>query len=81
MNAYLENLSPEKVNELSIRQINALFRRNDESSKWPICGKFNATERAIRRLRTYRRQGLEINSGLEYYLALDREISDIINSI
>ncbi len=72
-------LPPTEVNKLSIRQANRLFRSIDESRLWPVCGRFNATERAIRRLRKARREGLEINPGLEYVLALDREISDIIN--
>ena len=58
------------INEMSIREINRHFRNEDESDKWPICGRFNITERAIRKLREYRRQGMEINEGLEYYLAL-----------
>lgn len=58
----------------SKRVINAYYRANDESHKWPICNKFNATERAIRRLRP-----LRLNEGLEYFLALDREISRIVN--
>jgi hypothetical protein len=67
------------INEMSIREINRHFRNEDESDKWPICGKFNVTERAIRKLRDYRRQGMIINEGLEYYLALEAEISDIVN--
>ena len=67
------------INEMSIREINRHFRNEDESDKWPICGKFNVTERAIRKLREYRRQGMIINEGLEYYLALEAEISDIVN--
>ena len=70
---------PKNVNEMSIRQINAYFRKNDDSNKWPICGRFNATERAIRKLRKKRAEGLDLNSGLEYYLSLEREISDIVN--
>ena len=70
------------VTDLSARQINKLFRANDESYKFPICGKFNATERAIRRLRKYSRQGAYIpNGGSEYAYALDSEISEIVNSI
>lgn len=65
----------ELMNEGSIRQINAYFRAHDESHKWPICNRFDATERAIRRLR---RTGL-YNGGLEYWYALDAEISTIIN--
>ena len=60
----------------SIRQINRWFRDNDESHKWPISNRFNATERAIRRLRT---TGM-YNGGLEYWYALDSEISSIVNS-
>ena len=71
----------EEVRDLSISEINAAFRAVDDSSKWPICGRFNATERAIRRLRKYRRQGMEINPGYEYCLTLEREISEIVNAI
>ena len=68
-----------EINEMSIRQINKMMRRQDESHKWPVCGRFNATERAIRRLRRYRHDGMEINPGLEYFLSLVGEISDIVN--
>jgi hypothetical protein len=68
------------INEMSIREINRYFRNEDESDKFPICGKFNVTERAIRNLRKQRREGMEINEGLEYYLALESEISDIVNN-
>ena len=67
------------INEMSIREINRHFRNEDDSDKWPICGKFNVTERAIRKLREYRRQGMIINEGLEYYLALEAEIGNIVN--
>lgn len=72
---------PKNVNEMSIRQINAYFRKNDESRLWPICGRFNVTERAIRRIRRLRQQGLCVYPGLEYYLTLEREISDIVNAV
>ena len=58
----------------TLRRINSYFRANDTSHKWPICNKFDATERAIRRLRCQYPQG-----GLEYFLALDGEISRIVN--
>ena len=67
------------INEMSIREINRHFRNEDESDKFPICGKFNVTERAIRRLRKQRREGLVLNEGLEYYLALETEIGRIVN--
>ena len=71
----------QEFRDISIRQINRLFRAGDESHKWPVCGRFNVTERAIRRLRKLRRQGLELNSGTEYADALDQEISQIVNAL
>jgi hypothetical protein len=75
----MENLSFNEICEMSIRQINAFFRKNDESRLYPVLGRFNATERAIRRIRRYRRMGMEVNSGYEYYLTLENEISEIVN--
>lgn len=69
-----------EINGMSIRQINAHFRAEDDSRLWPVCGRFNATERAIRRLRRKRRQGLEVSAGLEYYLCLENEIIEIVNA-
>ena len=68
---------PENVSEMSVRQINAYLRKNDDSHLWPICGRFNATERAIRRVR---RMGLAGRGGLEYYLTVEHEISEIVNA-
>lgn len=65
----------EQLEKGTKRTINAYFRANDCSHMWPICNKFDATERAIRRLR---KTGL-FNGGLEYFLALDSEISRIVN--
>jgi len=59
--------------------INRFFRKQDESHLWPICNKFNATNRAIRRLQRRQRDGLCVDDGLEYALALDSEISSIVN--
>jgi hypothetical protein len=74
-------IEPKNVNEMSIRQINAYFRENDDSNKWPICGRFDLTERAIRKLRLQRRQGLCVSPGLEYYLALENMIGEIVNGL
>lgn len=65
----------EKIKQGTKRMINAYFRANDESHKWPICNKFDATGRAIRRL-----QGQYLHGGLEYFLALESEISSIVNA-
>ena len=63
--------------DMTKRQINKYFRQNDDSQKWPICGKFNATNRAIRRIR----KNFSELQGLEYALILENEISRIVNSI
>jgi hypothetical protein len=62
----------------NIAMINRLFARQDDSNLWPINGRFNVTQRAIRRLRRLRAE-VEINPGLEYALALDDEIGRIVN--
>ena len=65
-----------KLNEDGKKKINNFFRLKDDSNLYPIFGRFNATERAIRRIRR-NFPGLE---GLEYYLTLENEISNIVNS-
>lgn len=60
-------------------RINAHFRAIDQSHLWPVCNKFDATERAIRRLSALRRSGCGPADGIEYVLALDIEISNIVN--
>jgi hypothetical protein len=67
----------DNIENSSTRTINDYFRANDESHKWPICGKFNVTELAIRRLR---KQRTYAGGRGQYFLALDREISSIVNS-
>ena len=64
----------------NIRAINKLYRDQDESHLWPINGEFNATERAIRRIRELNRIGACINPGLEYCYALEGELSQIVNA-
>lgn len=66
------------VTDMSVRQINQLFREHDESHLWPICGRFNATERAIRRVREVMRSN-GATGGFEYALLLDEEIGKIVN--
>lgn len=64
-----------------IRKINKWFRSKDDSHLWPINGQFNATERAIRRLRRLQQQGLHFEDKYSYEAALEDEISRIVNSI
>ena len=59
--------------------INRTFRRMDQSHLWPILGKFDATERAIRRVRKDFAECGMICEGLEYALALESEVSAIVN--
>ena len=68
------------VTDMSIRQINALFRAHDDSHLWPICGRFNATERAIRHLRKIMRSNGE-TGGFEYAYMLNEEIGFITNGV
>ncbi len=68
------------ANFKSFRDVRKFFRLHDDSYKFPICGKFNATERAIRRLRKAEKEGLVIESPYEYALALDDEITKIVNA-
>lgn len=65
----------EEIQNGSTRQINAYYRSIDESHLWPVCNKFDATERAIRRLRKLQ----HYTGGLEYFVALDDEIGRAVN--
>lgn len=59
-----------------VRRINAEARKRDESHLFPVNGRFNATERAIRRLRGGDAARL---SPSVYALELEREISRAVN--
>ena len=60
----------------TVRQINKRYRAADESHLWPICNKFNATERAIRHLRAVRRECIMD----DYAAELDAELTRIVNN-
>lgn len=62
-----------------IRVINSEYRRADESHLYPILGRFNVTDRAIRHVRAFMRDYGSL-SALEYAYALDAEIGRIVNS-
>ena len=64
--------------EASIRQLNAEFRKQDESHLYPINNKFNVTERAIRRVRKLA-QACGPICGSEYVAEMENEISQIVN--
>lgn len=69
----------ERMADWSMRKIHRVFRNCDDSSKWPINGKFNATERAIRRLAKQRAGHEMVIDGYEYAMILDHEITMIVN--
>lgn len=77
-------LTPEQIADKAERfsgkankaEINRLFTLQDESHKWPICGSYCVTEKAIR---IVRRENSDMY-GLEYALALDSVISSLVNS-
>lgn len=75
---FIAETAAKKEGLANIREINKQFRAQDDSHKWPINGRFNATERAIRQARRIARANGSIY-GLEYALTLDRLISKIVN--
>jgi hypothetical protein len=60
------------------RIINKLYRAQDDSDKWPILGKFNVTDRAIRHAQRFERAS-DVMSSLEYAMFLEQETSKIVN--
>lgn len=62
-----------------VRKVNRRLRKIDNSNLWPIRGRFNVTERAIRRVRQLRRDGLGIDSRVEYHQVVENEIGQIVN--
>ena len=68
------------VTDMTVRQINKLFRDNDESGLWPVRGRYNVTERAIRRVRRDVLPHMDSAGGIEYAETLSNTISEIVNS-
>lgn len=62
----------------NIIMINKLYRKQDESHKWPVNGHFNLTERAINRACEFRKT--IPCYGLEYCYLLETIMSDIVNT-
>ena len=62
----------------NIRAINNLYRQQDESHLWPVSGRFNVTERAIKRLKGFRQTNMAIY-GLEYCYCLEGIMQGIVN--
>ena len=70
----IDKLTSDLTGMANIKAINKLFRQQDESHLWPISGRFNVTNRAIRKARQFDHSG-----GLEYCLLLDNIITEIVN--
>ena len=68
------------LDKKDIEEVNREARAKDESHLWPIKGRFNVTERAIRRVRKYVREGLEIDEKYSYTAILEAEMSEIVNN-
>ena len=58
--------------------VNRQHRQRDDSDKWPVSGRFNVTERAIRQARQFRQEYGEISAD-EYTRLLDTLESSIVN--
>jgi len=68
-----------ECNRANRREINRVFRIYDESHLWPMCNRFNVTDRAIKRAQKFIRESGHDMAGLEYALFLESEISTIVN--
>ena len=75
----IAQLAKNKDGVANIRAINKLYRAQDESHLYPINNRFNATDRAIMRVRAYSKQAGAIY-GLEYCYAVENELSNIVNN-
>ena len=61
----------------SASAINRVFRAQDESHLYPFCGRFNATERAIRKVRRqFAEAGLRCE-GLDYANAIEATLTHL----
>jgi hypothetical protein len=66
--------------EKSRRAIRKIYRNQDDSNLWPIRGRFNCTNRAIRKAQKFINESGEDLDGLEYALLIDSIMSEIVNN-
>lgn len=87
-----EQLLPERVKSVRAhifklkimktrRQIFKEVRTRDDSNLWPVSGRFNLADRAIRRLYKFENQYGERLDGLELELWLENEMTQIVNKL
>lgn len=75
----IAELADHKDGRSNIVIINRLYRQQDESNCYPVFGRFNVTEQAIRKARKIQKNSDSVY-GLEYCLLLEGIMSDIVNS-
>ncbi len=63
-----------------LKESNRTLRAADDSHLWPISGKFNATDRAIRRVRKAMSEGLDIETAEDYEEVVGNEVGRIVNN-
>jgi hypothetical protein len=76
-----EDVEYGELDRAAIIALNRAMRAQDQSDLWPISGRFNVTDRAIRRV-THSEHWREYRSEygpLEYVLAVYDEIGNIVN--
>lgn len=59
-------------------EMNRLLREQDESHLWPVRGRFNVTNRAIRKARQFISECGTLEP-LEYCLLVDSLVSEMVN--
>lgn len=75
--AKTDHITDTEKNRAAIRKI---YHAQDDSHLWPIQGKFNVTTRAAKLVSYYLIRGAGYDlAGLEYCLALENEMSNIVN--
>ena len=67
------------ISRIDIIFANAELRRKDESHLWPARGRYNVTNRAIRRVRALIRDGLVVENVESYKAIVESVISEIVN--
>ncbi len=74
-------LTAEQIDKASTskRQIRKMYRAQDESNLWPINGRFNATNLAIRQADKFERESGCALEWLEYCYFIEERISTIVN--
>ena len=74
--AKTDHIDSTEKNRAAIRK---LYHAQDDSHLWPIRGRFNVTTRASKNVGRFMNETGYDLSGLEYCLALEGEMSRIVN--